>query len=100
MREIKIKAPTGMGPRVAQLALVCQARSVVIYQAYDAALARPVDEIKIKTSTPTAHRVVKTLKQAAFYLPTEFSISSHDIRSLESNEDVAVLTRPFCVPAL
>src|SRR5947207_8592969 len=98
MREIKVRAPAGMGQHVAQLALDRGIRAVAIHKAYDPAIEQEIEEIKIKTSTPRARSVIDSLLQAPFYVPDAFSISSHDIRSFWSNDDVAALTRPFCMP--
>jgi hypothetical protein len=100
MREIKIRAPSGKGQQVAQIALDCGAPSVAIHQAWDAKSSEKIEEVKIKTSTPAAHLLIKALQKAAFYVPGQYTISSHDLRALWSGGDVVALTRPFCMPAL
>src|SRR4051812_22273171 len=98
MREIKIRAPAGLGQTIAQLALDRGARSVIIMSAYDAVAGEAVEEIKVKTATSKARFVCEALEQSALSQEGRISFSSHDVRSIVSKEDIASLTRPFCMP--
>jgi hypothetical protein len=98
MREIKARVPPGMGEIVANLALEQGASSAIYHTVVDAGQKQNKEEVRIKTSSPTARRIVNAVLAAPFYDPAKITLSSHDIRSLLSKDDIVFLTRPFCIP--
>src|SRR5258708_18460440 len=98
MREIKVRAPKGVGQEVARLAIHSGADTATITSAYNVSRGEDNEEVKIKTSSPTAKKILEALREAPFYRPEHFAISSHDILALISEQDIVAGTQPFCIP--
>src|SRR4051812_20604138 len=74
------------------------ASHVIISKGHDPHKGRDVEEVRIKTTTPAAHLIVERLCRTPLYQSSQLTLSSHDIRSIVAGDDLAVLTRPFCMP--
>jgi hypothetical protein len=98
MREIKIRLPGEDAERVANLALAHGADSVAAHEVFVHGKGERMHELKIKTSTPHAKRIVDALLAAPFFNPARYVVSSHDIRALISTQAIEPRTRPVCVP--
>src|SRR5690349_5857213 len=98
MRELKVSVPSGQGKEIARLAIAGGASYVAVSQAQDAHTSEEIEEVRIRTSTPTARRVFDSICLSPLYGSPKLTLSSHDMRALITSEDMPSLTRPFCMP--
>jgi hypothetical protein len=99
MREIKVRLPEGQGEAMARLAMDCGADTAIYHSVYDVGRKATVEELRVKTSTPIARKIINALQNAPFYDPSRVTVSSHEIRSLLSSQDILKITQPFSIPA-
>src|SRR4051812_18692836 len=98
MREVKIRAPKGQGQPVAQLAIQAGIRNATVHPVFNVGEGRENDEVKVKTSTPKGKAFIDAVMHAPFFDSNLYTISSHPIRAVISDEDVCDLTQPYKVP--
>ncbi len=100
MREIKVLVPKGMSAEVAKLALKAGTGSATMRSVFVYGPDEEREEVKVKTSTPTARRFVDALLAAPYFDRRTISVSSHDIKALISDAEIADITKPLCIPTV
>jgi hypothetical protein len=98
VREIKISTPKDVGQEISKMAVDCGAKSVSLMSFFDPVKKQEACEIRVKASTPLMRQFVTTLVRSPLYSRDTFTVSSHEIRSLLTAQDILHVTKPFCIP--
>ena len=102
MHEIRVKAPAGMGPEIAAVALKTGIAEVSMSSltVLEAQRERQVDMVSVEVATPQAKAFIDALFAHSSFDPHSWSITSRELRAIFSRQPARQITRPMPEPAI
>lgn len=100
MHEVRVSVPEGQSELVARLALETGISEVCVYEVYVHGPNQRKQVVSVETSTPCAKQLVDALFAAEWFDPSQYSVTTRELRAILSAEPVSALTKPMVEPAL